>query len=202
MHVLLVTGGIGSGKTTAAEHFRNRGAELVSVDDIAKSLLQPGTRVFDEVVAEFGSDVLDDEGRIDRQALARRAFSSRDRVSHLNRIVHPAVLRKVTSLLVEMSRRQSPPGLVVLDVPLLAEAPSFAAMADTVLAIEAAADERVRRAVAAGMAEDDVRARMACQATDGERAAIADHVIFNEGTVPEFHEALDRLLNRVVGHAP
>lgn len=202
MYVIALTGGIGAGKSTAAEVFCTRGAVVLSLDDIAKRHLAPGMAVHDKVVAEFGSEVLGEDGAIDHRKLAAAAFVSKERAERLNAIVHPAVLREVGPGLRDMGLLLNPPRVVVLDVPLLVEAPVFGELAERTLTISALADVRVERAVAAGMDEGDVRARIACQATDAERESIADDVIRNEGTLAEFQNALERYWNEVIADAP
>ncbi len=202
MFVLVVTGGIGAGKTSAMEFFRQKGAVVLALDDIAKHQLEPNSEVYSEVVAEFGEGIVGQSGRIDPQALAREAFVSPESAARLNEIVHPAVLRDVGPGLTEMGLLPNPPQMVVLDVPLLVEAPVFAELGDTVLAISAPEEERIRRAVKLGMDEDDVRARIACQASDGEREAIADHVIRNDGTLDDFRASLERFWDKVIADEP
>ena len=202
MYVIALTGGIGAGKSTAAEVFRARGAVVLSLDEIAKRHLTPGMPVHDEVVREFGSGILGEGDRIDERKLAAVAFSSPENAERLNHIVHPAILREVGPGLRDMGLLLNPPRVVVLDVPLLFEAPVFGELAERVLAISAAPEARVARAVAAGMDEADVRARITCQATDAERESIADDVIFNDGTLEEFQSALERYWDEVVADAP
>lgn len=199
MYVIALTGGIGAGKTTAAEVFRDCGAVVLSLDDIAKRHLAPGTPVHEAVVEGFGEGILDEDGAIDRKRLAAVAFSSCAQAARLNAIVHPAVLREVGPGLRDMGLLLNPPRAVVLDVPLLAEAPVFGELAERVLTISAPEEVRVARAVAAGMDEADVRARVACQATDAEREALADDVIRNDGTLTEFLAALERYWDETVG---
>lgn len=202
MYVIALTGGIGAGKTTAAEVFRARGAVVLSLDDIAKRHLTPGMVVYDQIVAEFGAEVLTDGGVVDRGRLATVAFSSPERARRLNAIVHPAILREIGPGLRDMGLLLNPPRVVVLDVPLLVEAPVFGELAERVLAISASEEVRVRRAVAAGMDEADVRARIRCQATDAQREEMADDVIGNEGSLAEFQEALERYWDEVIADAP
>lgn len=202
MHVIALTGGIGAGKSTAAELFRSRGAVVLSLDDVAKRLLEPGTVVFDDVVSAFGEPILDSSGRIDTKALARAAFSSPERGALLNEIVHPAVLRSVAEWLEREDRHPAPPHLVVLEVPLLVESPEFQSLFTRILAVSAPEEQRVIRAVASGRDEADVRARMTCQATDAQREAIADDVIVNDGDIEAFREALGRYADEVIADAP
>lgn len=201
MQVIALTGGIGAGKSAAAEVFRSYGAVVLSLDEIARHQLEPGTPVFDQVVAAFGEGIVDAEGRIDTRALAPAAFSSSERVASLNAIMHPAILREVSARLRDMESRPNPPRVVILEVPLIVEAPAFAGLAGRVLAISAPEEARIGRAVAAGMDEEDVRARVLRQASDADRAAIADDVIVNDGTLGDFRNALERYWNEVVERA-
>ena len=182
MLVIALTGGIGSGKTTATQHLRSKGAVVVDLDEIAHRLLEPGTEAFNEIVQTFGKEVLDSGGRVDRAALARKAFDSPASCARLNAIMHPAVMREVLPSLVQLRLLAQPPAAVVLEVPLLVEAPAFAEAADVVLAVSADEELRIARCIAHGRTDKDARARMACQAEDGEREAIADRTIVNEGS--------------------
>lgn len=202
MYVIALTGGIAAGKSTAAEVFRARGAVVLAFDEIAKRHLSPGTPVHEAVVAEFGHGIVGEDGRIDEAVLAAAAFASPQEAERLNHIVHPAILREIGPGLRDMGLLLNPPRVVVLDIPLLVEAPVFAELAERVLTISASEDLRVARAVASGMDEVDVRARIACQATDAEREGIADDVIRNEGTREEFQSALERYWDEVIADAP
>jgi len=198
MIVVVVTGGIGAGKSLASERFRARGATAIDLDDLARPLLEPGTPTFDRIVAGFGASILDSHGRIDRAELARRAFSSAEATAKLNAIVHPALTIATKGLLEELSSRTESPQLVVVEVPLLVEAPEFAKLADVVLAVSADPELRLSRSVAWGREEADARARMARQASDAEREALADRVIVNEGTREEFLARIEAFADELV----
>jgi len=191
MYVIAVTGGIGSGKTLACRHFAERGAIVLSLDDIAHQSIAPGQPAYDRIVERYGPGVLDGSGRIDRGALAALVFEDDAEVQAINRIVHPSVLKEVVEGITSLRLMERPPAVVVIEVPLLAEAPVFADVVDTVLAINAPADVRMRRCAEAGMDPLDASRRIARQATDEERAELARHVIDNSGTVEEFLGKLD-----------
>lgn len=197
MYVIAVTGGLGSGKSVACEYFASRGAIVLTLDHIAHQLMVPGTPVFDAVVSEFGSRILDVEGRIDRQMLAEIAFEEAEMAERLNAIVHPAVLKEVADGVTNLRLMERPPRVVVLEVPLLVEAPAFAHVADTVLSIHAPEETRIARAVEAGMSESDARRRISRQASDAQRAALADTVISNTGTMEEFLGRLEEYWGEV-----
>jgi dephospho-CoA kinase len=193
MRVVVITGGIGAGKTTAAEFFRGHGAVVLDSDRVAAHVLEKGSAVLGRVAEEFGPDVLLADGSLDRAALARAAFATRDATARLNAIVHPAVAREIGPSIANLRLLPDPPPLVVIEVPLLVEAPVFAELADDVIAIVAPQETRVARAVASGLAEPDVRRRVAVQASDAQRAQLADVVIVNDADKERFLGELQRV---------
>ena len=120
MILLGLTGGIGSGKSTVSALLAKRGAVIIDADAIVKELQEPGQPLLGELAAEFGDSIIRADGSLDRVALAGIAFADKDRLSALNKIVHPAVGREMNRRLEE--QRQSD-NVVVLDIPLLAENP-------------------------------------------------------------------------------
>jgi dephospho-CoA kinase len=187
-----LTGGIGSGKSTAARRLVERGAVLVDSDALARDVVGPGTEGLAEVVAAFGEHVLDADGALDRPALAALVFGDRAARERLNRIVHPRVRARSEELIASAPAD----AVVVQDIPLLVEngmAPSF----PLVVVVHADAEERVRRLVRLrGMPEADVRARIAAQADDTARRAAADVWLDNNGDPRELEAAVDALWER------
>jgi dephospho-CoA kinase len=192
MRVVVITGGIGAGKSTAAAFLREKGAVVINSDRVAEQVLQKGSPVLDRIVETFGPDVLFADGSLDRPALAREAFVSLARTAELNAIVHPAVAREIGPSIADLRLLPDPPSVVVLEVPLLAEAPVFAELADVVVAIVAPESTRLARAVASGFSQADASRRIAVQATDAQRAALADTVIVNDADKERFLGELDR----------
>ncbi len=178
-----LTGGVGSGKSTVAALLAEHGATVIDADQVAREVVEPGTQGFDAVVAEFGDAVVGQDGRLDRAALARLVFGDADRRARLNAIVHPLVGQRVA----ELSAAAPPNAVVVYDVPLLVEN-DMAAGFDKVLVVEAPVPARLARLAARGMAEDDARDRMAAQADDEQRRAVADEVIVNDGSRADLAE--------------
>jgi dephospho-CoA kinase len=180
MFVLVITGGLGAGKSTAAEFFRERGASVIDLDQVARNLLSPGSPVLNGIAEAFGEHVVLPDGSLDRATLAACAFATKEDAATLDAIVHPAVVERTRELLGKLSSSQDPPGVVVIEVPLLVEAPEFAEVADEVLALVAPSEVRVERAIRRGMPRDDAERRVAAQAHDEERAALAGEVIIND----------------------
>lgn len=175
MTVVALTGGIASGKSTVAEMFRELGATCIDADDVSREVVEPGTPALREIVAAFGPDVLS-EGRLDRAALGALIFADHAKREVLNGIVHPRV-RERTAQLINDAQIAHPDAVIVYSIPLLVEAGSGRTF-DKVIAVSAEAQTRVQRLIASrGMSETDARARVAAQADESERLAIADFVI-------------------------
>ncbi|MFF2143162.1 dephospho-CoA kinase [Kitasatospora sp. NPDC058190] len=172
-----LTGGIGAGKSEVSRLFAARGAVIVDSDLIAREVVAPGTDGLAAVVAEFGPQVLREDGTLDRPALGAVVFGDPERLQALNAIVHPLVRARSA----ELEAAAAPDAVVVHDVPLLAEN-GLAPLFDLVVVVDAADEVRLDRLVRLrGMAEQEARARMAAQATREDRLAIADLVIDNGG---------------------
>ena len=191
MRVIVVTGGLGSGKSTASEFFRAKGAVVVDLDQVAATLLAPGSSLLKRVVGEFGEGILLDDGRLDRAALGEAAFASREAAQRLNAIVHPAVANDIATAIEQLLLLPDQPIAVILQVPLLVEAPVICELADTVLAISAPESVRIARAVAGGMSLEDATRRVGLQATDAERAELADVIMVNGGSIADLVGELD-----------
>ena len=183
-----LTGGIGSGKSTVSRLLAGHGAVIVDADAIAREVVEPGTPGLAAVVDAFGPEVLATDGSLERPALAAVVFGDPEARRRLDAIVHPLVRARATEV-----AAAAPPGAVVVhDVPLLVETGQAAAY-DLVLVVETDPDIRVARLVQRGLTAEDARARMAAQATDEQRRAVADVVLDNSGTPDELEAQVDRL---------
>ena len=184
-----LTGGIGAGKTAVARRLAELGAVVIDSDSLAREVVAAGTPGRDEVVAVFGDAVLGPDGELDRAALGRIVFADPDARRRLEAIVHPRVRARAA----EIAASAPPDAVVVNDVPLLVEA-NLAAHYDMVVVVLADERTRVLRLVRErGLAEADARARIAAQATDEQRRAVADVVIVNDGTVEELRARVDEV---------
>lgn len=182
-----LTGGIGSGKSEVARRFVAYGAVLIDADAIAREVVAKGTPGLAAVVAEFGPGVLAADGALDRELLAALVFSDDGARRRLNAIVHPLVGQRSVELLAE-AEAADPDAIVVHDVPLLVES-GLQGLYDVVVVVVAEAETQVRRLVEKrGMSEADAWARMAAQATDEARLAVADIVIRNDRDLAELDD--------------
>lgn len=182
MYTVMVTGGIGSGKSTLVEFMCARGAVSIDLDEINRSLLATNDAMVGELADRFGSDIVNEDGSVVTSLLAERAFENEQATQDLNAISFPYIREAATDYIlgVECVPRSDAKVLVV-EVPLLTEVPDFAQLADEVIAVTAPSDLRLARAVKRGMDAMDVMRRMGMQPTDEARAAIADTVCENVG---------------------
>ena len=202
MLVVGLTGGIGAGKSTAADRFAELGAAVVDVDAIGREVLAPGGRAEQGVIDAFGPGILDDSGSIDRGKVAAEVFGRPDRLSALEAISHPAINAELDSQLQALAEGGQV-GVVVLDMAVLAESRLGQLESGrgytVVVVVEAPEGVRLPRLLERGLTEDQARARMASQATDAQRRALADHVIVNDRSPDELAAAVDRVWAELAG---
>ncbi|WP_433377431.1 dephospho-CoA kinase [Streptosporangium sp. CA-115845] len=192
-----LTGGIGSGKSEVSRRLASRGAVVIDADKIAREVVEPGTPGLARVVGVFGTEVLREDGSLNREKLGSIVFADSEKLASLNAIVHPLVGVRVA----ELQDQAVPGSIVIYDVPLLAEN-RLAPMYEVVIVVDAADEVRVARLVELrGMSEQDARARLAAQATREERLEIADIVVPNEGTLEELEARMDGLWKDLTARA-
>jgi len=203
-----LTGGLASGKSTAARRFAELGAHVLYADDIARGLMQPGEAVYQQIVERFGPGILADGGQIDRAALARVAFGE-GRIEELNAIVHPATVARQAELIAEIAARDRD-AVVMVESALIFETKhggetrrggekGWQSRFDCIILVRAAQETRVARFVARGPRdaqselEEDARRRMAQQLDDDWKAERSDYVITNDGTVENLIAQVDAI---------
>ncbi len=184
-----LTGGIGSGKSTVSGLLQARGAVIIDADAIVREVQQPGSPVLAELAQRFGSDVLAEDGSLDRQAVANIVFTDPDALKSLNAIVHPAVGREMNQ---RMIAQRASNNVVVLDIPLLTENPREGLQGRIVVDIPV--ELQVQRLTSfRGFDEADARARISRQATRQERLDKADFVVDNSGGLEDLIPQIDLL---------
>jgi dephospho-CoA kinase len=175
-----LTGGIGAGKSVVSATFAQCGGIIVDGDVLAREVVQPGTEGLAALTAAFGADILLPSGALDRPALAAKAFKDDAARGVLNGIVHPLVAKRRSEIIAAVSED----AVVVEDIPLLVES-GMAPLFPLVVVVYADVELRVRRLVEQrGMAEADACARIAAQADDEQRRAVAD-VWLDNSSSPE-----------------
>jgi dephospho-CoA kinase len=190
-----LTGGIGSGKSTAAQRFRELGAVVIDADQVAREVVAPETAGLAAIRRRFGDGVMAADGSLDRGALGEIVFADERARRDLESITHPLIGARTRAV----AESAAPKAIVVHEVPLLVELDMATAYHLTVV-VGVDDDLRVERLAGRGLSEADARARIATQASDRERQAAADVWLDNNGTVEGLRAQVDALWqDRIVG---
>ncbi len=186
MKKLFVIGGMGAGKSTARKVLAEQGVPFIDLDKVGHDVLLWDT-VKEDLVAAFGADILGPDGQIVRSKVAAKAFTTPAETRKLNRITMPRIEEAFIDQLDELERAGNKAVVVEYSVFKNRQV-SMANGADVVLAVLAPFDDRIKRAVASGWDEDDVRRRIARQISDADRIEQADVVFNNDGTQEELRD--------------
>lgn len=192
-----LTGGIASGKSTVADLFAELGATIIDTDIIARQVVMPGQPALDEIVQEFGPEILNVDGGLDRSAMRSLVFADDAARARLETILHPRIQEEaIRQSRIAADRRrsdQSDPGIQIIVVPLLVES-SLRPFVDRVIVVDCSEETQLQRLMArdAGT-EAEARRMIAAQSTREERLAIADDVVDNDGSLVNTREQVAAL---------
>ena len=195
MLIVALTGGIGSGKSLAAQYFSELGARVVDADQLARVAIERGSEGFDEVALRFGEQIMRN-GDIDRKALGEIIFADPKAKSDLEEIIHP----RVRDLFAEVVADLKPDEVLIYEIPLLVETGAVANF-DVIITIEADLEIRKERLRKRGMFVSEIEKRIAQQASREDREAIADFVLINDGDEDALLRAVENLWEELPGRA-
>ena len=187
MRVLALTGGIGCGKSLAAQYFAELGALVIDADLLARAAIDRGSVGFDEVVTLFGDSILKD-GNIDRRALGEIIFKDPKAKDALEKIIHPFVRKEFEEAVASLKGDQ----VLVYEIPLLYETNNQERF-DLVITVESEMENRVARLRGRGMHISEIEGRIAAQATREQRIEIADFLIDNDGSEDELLRQVEKI---------
>lgn len=188
MFIVGLTGGIASGKSTVAERFARHGVPVIDADALARQVVEPGQPALARLIETFGGDILDPNGRLDREGLRRRVFADAEQRRTLDRIMHPAI-----GLAMQQALRAAQGPYVILMVPLLVETGQHR-MVNRVLVVDVPEAVQIERLMARdGSDADQAAAILAAQASRAQRLAAAHDIVNNAGLPDALDAAVDRL---------
>lgn len=187
-----LTGSTGSGKSTVSEFFREKGFVIINADDIARSAMLPGSSCLKQVRGVFGKDILNPDGTLNRQRLAKKAFSSKENAQLLNDITHPWIFLQVMKICRENIDKGN--NKIVFDAPLLFESNSEI-MCDFVVSVIAPKEVRMQRLLKRdGLSREQLEKRMSVQNEDEFYISKSDFVIDGSGSLEEIKSRVDSLI--------
>jgi len=199
--VVGLTGGIASGKSTVSAALARLGAFVIDADRIGHQVIAPDGEAYGPAVAAFGPDILAADRSIDRRKLGAKVFADASLLQRLNAISHPAMARRMEGEVAAAKAlpASARPPLIVVDAAILLEA-GWDRFCDQVWAVEAPPGVALERLMARnGLSEDQARRRLAAQMTNRERAARAQRLITNSGSLAELEVRIAALWDEVVG---
>lgn len=187
-YIVGLTGGIGSGKSAAAERFRALGIKVVDADVCARIVVEPNKPALKTIAEHFGSEILQADGTLDRAALRQKIFADEAERKWLEALLHPLIFEEMWSQL-----QSAPSPYAILESPLLIEAGQLA-ICQRVLVVDATEETQLARTTARdNNSVAQVKAIMAAQATRQQRNAKADDIVSNDGDLASLHQAIDKL---------
>ena len=192
-----LTGGLGSGKSTASKFFNSLGAFILDADNAAKKLIESSKKVKNELIKEFGTDIMDANSNVDKKKLARIAFQDEDHQQRLNYVVHPHIhnaIDKSFNEILDQNNHQ----LFIVDAALIYES-GYDAHLDYVIVVTAQLKHRMERALNRNtLTRDEILKRIEFQWPEEDKTSLADFVIHNDGTEAELNDQIVELFKKLV----
>ncbi len=196
IHVGL-TGGIATGKSTVAKMFREKGAVLLSLDDIAHDVMEPGKPVWREIVSTFGDKILRDNKSINRKKLAKIVFKDKTRLKKLESIIHPAIVESWHNILTNVAK-EKPDAVLISEVPLLFEK-HLSGDFDATILVYAPPQIQIKRLVNRdSISPEEAKKRLEAQLPIDEKLQLATYVVYNDADLNNTRQQVDKLWNELI----
>ena len=192
-----LTGGICSGKNIVSECFEKNGCLVIDTDKVVRDLYKHNKNMNREILTVFGKKILDPNGNVSKQKIAKLVFSDKDALARLNKIVHPKV-KEYLSYQADRLKRDNYQGCLIIVAPLLVEA-GMAKKYDIVVVVVADEDKRIDRCIERdGLSEKDVKLRIKSQLTDQDRIKYAKYVIDNNNSIEKTNEQVEQVYQEII----
>jgi dephospho-CoA kinase len=190
-----LTGGIACGKSAVAKMLADKGWPVLAADPLGHKLLEPGQAAYDEVVREFGAEILGEGGKVDRGKLGSIVFADPARRAKLNWILHPKILETIRRWFEDLDRPGGPE-FAVMEAALIFEAAANRGL-DRVVVCWCSAEQQLERLQARGLTLEQAQRRVAAQMPMDEKRRLADDVIDCSGTMEETERQVDELIEKL-----
>jgi dephospho-CoA kinase len=191
MIIVGLTGSVGTGKSTVASFFKELGAYIIDWDELAREVVRPHLKAWEEIVEYFGKDILNEDLTLNRQKLADIVFPNREKVEKLNQIVHPQVFKE-DERITNQIKSLEPAALIIKDIPLLSEVAGHI-FVDKIIVVSVSEQTQLRRLEEKGMSREDAKNRMESQLPLEEKIKSADFVINNDGSLEETKRQVEEI---------
>ncbi|MGB9605181.1 MAG: dephospho-CoA kinase [Bryobacteraceae bacterium] len=175
-----LTGGLASGKSFVGQALAELGCHLIQADELGRQAIEPGGEAYHAVVAEFGREILEPDGRINRRRLAAIVFHDPERLARLNALVHPVVIRREEELMAEIARRD-PRGIALVEAAILIETGSHRRF-DRIVLAWCRPEQQIERAMERGLSREEALARLKQQMPLEEKRKYAHYIIDTSGS--------------------
>lgn len=193
--VLGLTGGIASGKSTVSQYFKEKGVPVIDADDVSRQVVEPGTVGLERVVAVFGADVLQPDGRLNRKKLGSIVFNDKEKLNQLNRLLHREIRKKILAEIDHYKEKDTP--FIVADIPLLFETDYEDYMSQVMTVFVPPAVQIERLMSRDQLTKSEAEHRMDTQLPLYIKAQLSDIVIDNSGTIEDTYRQIDRWLKEM-----
>jgi len=191
-----LTGGVGSGKTSVSKLFKDEGTYVIDADQIARHLVRPYSDAWKEIREQFGDEILQENGHLNRKKLASIIFSDPGRRGLLNKILHPRIKEEIHKMINEIKERDSQ-AIIIIDAPLLIELNEHLDM-DKVIVVISNEDKQIERImIRDGLEKETVKRIIESQLPISEKIKVADFVIRNEGSLEELKKRVKEVFQEL-----
>ncbi len=197
MKIIGLTGNIASGKTEVAKIFKELGAKIIDADKIAREVVEPGEPAWQEIAHEFGSNILNSDGSINRKKLGEIIFNDERRREHLNRITHPRIMTKIKETIDHYKKENVK--LVIIEAALIVERGGLLNVIDELIVVSADAETQIERIMTRdGLQRDEALSRMESQMPISEKTKHAAYIIDNSRSLRETRKQVEEIWTKIM----
>ena len=200
--IVVLTGGIASGKSTVTWFFKELGAHIIDWDVLAREVVKPHLKAWKEIVEFFGREILNEDWAPHRSALSQVVFGNEEKVEKLDHLTHPEMLKEDKRITNEI-RNSDSDALIIKDIPLLGEGKSPLIWADLridkIVVVYASVENQIKRLGEKGFTLDEAKKRISSQIPLKEKIKFADFVIYNDGSIEETKRQVEEIYAKLKG---